>query len=388
MMVETVRDFQQPGVNCPILVGGAALSNRFTRMRIAPEHSNMVVYASDAMNGLALANTIQEADEREKLAETLSEETRKMLEAEGAAGGGTDAGAPADTAAPALSISHDSPPPRPPDLLHHVLRDFSLDEIFPYINPQMLYVRHLGYKGRFAEALEAGETGALELRDSVRRVEELVLETSNITADAVFKFFPARSEGQDLLICGPDGGDVLERFHFGRQSRGDRLCLSDFVRPVSTGEPDYVGMFVTTVGPGVSELSERLKSEGQYLNSHILQALAIESAEAFAELLHQRMRRMWGIGDPQDISFQDLYRVQYQGCRFSFGYPACPRLEDQEQLFRLLDVTSQIGVELTEGYMMEPESTVSALVLHHPAAKYFNLSPQDIERLEREAGPY
>ena len=388
MMVETVRDFQQPGVSCPIMVGGAALSNRFTRMRIAPEHGNLVVYASDAMNGLALANTIQEADEREKLAETLLEETQRMIAAERSASSGDGGEAKPSVTAATSGVGHEFAPPRPPDLLTHVLRDFNLDEIFPYINPQMLYVRHLGYKGRFADALAAGDLGALELRDSVRRVEDIILESSGITADAVFKFFLAASDGQELLIYGPDGEQVAERFYFGRQGQGEGLCLSDFVRPASqsgeSGDVDYVGMFVTTVGPGVSELSERMKAEGQYLNSHILQALAIESAEGFAELLHQRMRRMWGFVDRDGISYQDLFRTQYRGRRFSFGYPACPRLEDQEQLFRLLDVTSNIGVELTEGFMMEPESTVSALALHHPDAKYFNLNPQDIERLERE----
>ena len=144
-------------------------------------------------------------------------------------------------------------------------------------------------------------------------------------------------------------------------------------------------MFVTSIGTGVLDLSEQLKSQGQLLNSHILQALALESAEAFAELLHQQIRQMWGFGDPADVSHQDLFRTQYHGRRYSFGYPACPRLEDQEQLFRLLDVNANIGVELTEGFMMDPESTVSALVLHHPDAKYFNLSEQDIQQLEREA---
>ena len=191
--------------------------------------------------------------------------------------------------------------------------------------------------------------------------------------------------GEDPARYGPDSEQVVEKFQFGRQSQGDGLCLSDYVMPKGSGAIDYLGMFVVTVGPGVSELSERLKTDGEYLNSHILQALAIESAEAFAELLHQRMRRMWGFGDPPEISHQDLFRTQYRGRRYSFGYPACPRLEDQTQLFRLLDVTSQIGVGLTEGFMMEPESTVSALVLHHPDAKYFTLSPQDIERLERDA---
>ena len=145
-------------------------------------------------------------------------------------------------------------------------------------------------------------------------------------------------------------------------------------------------MFVTSIGSGVMDVSERLKTQGEYLNSHILQALSLESAEAFAELLHQRIRRMWGFGDPADMVYQDLFRTQYRGRRFSFGYPACPRLEDQDQLFRLLDVTGQTGVGLTDGFMMEPESSVSALVLHHPDAKYFSLSSEDIQRLEREAG--
>jgi 5-methyltetrahydrofolate--homocysteine methyltransferase len=143
-------------------------------------------------------------------------------------------------------------------------------------------------------------------------------------------------------------------------------------------------MFVTSIGLGVRDLAERWKAEGRFLNSHILQALALEGAESFAELLHQQIRQMWGFGDPQDITYQDLFRTQYRGRRYSFGYPACPRLEDQEQLFRLLNVTDNIGVELTEGFMMDPESSVSALVFHHPDAKYLNLSEGDIEGLERE----
>ncbi|MCH7714280.1 MAG: dihydropteroate synthase, partial [Chloroflexi bacterium] len=385
MMVETVKDFRQAGVNCPMLVGGAALSNRFTRLRIAPEHGNLVAYATDAMTGLALANTIQEADERVKLAESLEAETERLLEAE-AANRAKDTQGPPAAPSRIADVRHDFDIPSPPDTLLHVLSDFSLDEIFPYINPQMLYVRHLGFKGRYADALESGDAVALELQASVKRVEEIVLGSPDITASAVFKFFPCQSDGQDLLILGPDSTTVLERFHFGRQSGGDGLCLADYVLPKDSGRVDYLAMFVTSIGRGVLELSERLKADGEYLNSHILQALTIESAEAFAELLHQRIRRMWGFGETGEISYQDLFRTQYHGRRYSFGYPACPRLEDQAQLFRLLDVTAQIGAELTEGFMMEPESSVSALVLHHPDAKYFTLSPQDIDRLEKETG--
>ena len=211
-----------------------------------------------------------------------------------------------------------------------------------------------------------------------------MLAHTDIKANAVFKFFPCHSDGQSLVIYGPDGAMELERFYFGRQSQREGLCLSDYARPLGSGQPDYVAMFTTSVGPAVRALSDEMRGRGEFLNSHILQVLALESAEAFAELLHKQIRQMWGIGDPTGLTYQDLFRTQYRGRRFSFGYPACPRLEDQEQLFRLLDVTANIGVELTEGYMMDPEGSVSALVFHHPEAKYFNLSEQDIERLEAE----
>ena len=384
MMVETARDFRQAGVNPPLLVGGAALSNRFTRLRIAPEYGGMVAYAQDAMSGLALANTLQDADERQTLAAALEAETDALLQAAQERAAADPAAAPA-AVAPA-QIRHDFPVPNPPDLRLHILRDYDLAEIFPYINPQMLYVRHLGYQGRFAEALEREEKDALELRESVRRVEDVMLARSDIKANAVFKFFPCRSDGQTLLIYGPDGQTVLEKFYFGRQQQREGLCLADYARPLGSEQPDYVAMFTTTIGPGVRALSEEWKERGEFLNSHILQVLALEAAEGFAELLHQQIRQMWGFGDPQGISYADLFRAQYRGRRYSFGYPACPRLEDQEQLFRLLEVTANIGVELTEGYMMDPEGSVSALVFHHPEAKYFNLSEGDITRLEGEMG--
>ena len=380
MMVETTRDFQQAGIASPVLVGGAALSNRFTRLRIAPEYDGLVVYAQDAMTGLALANTLQDANERQELITRVEQETEQLLESRASQDG---AGTDASPVAPA-QVRHDFPIPSPPDLRLHVLKDYDLASIFPYINPQMLYVRHLGFKGRFADALEAGDESALQLRATVRRVEELVLANPTITANAVFKFFPCQSDGHWTYIFSPDRKEILERFYFGRQSQRDGLCLSDYVLPQASGKTDYLAMFATTVGPGVRELSDRWKAEGKFLDSHILQVLALEGAEAFAELLHQQIRRMWGIGDPDGIAHQELFRAQYHGKRYSFGYPACPRLEDQAQLFRLLNVTDEIGVELTEGCMMDPEGSVSALVLHHPDAKYFSLSEQDIGRLESE----
>ena len=381
MMVETAQDFSQAGITTPVLVGGAALSNRFTRLRIAPEYDGMVAYAPDAMSGLALANTIQDADERAKLVASFDEEAAAMRTADEAAQSSEEE---VGEDVPPAQLRHDFDIPNPPDLRLHVINDHPLDEIFPYINPQMLYVRHMGYKGRFADDLESGVPAAVDLRESVRKVEDLMLAQPDIKAHAIFKFFPANSDGQRIQVYGAEDKKIAEEFYLGRQSQRDGLCLADYLLPQSSGQTDYLGMFVVSVGTGVRALAEKWMADGQFLNSHILSALALESAEAFAELLHQQMRQMWGFGDKPGTTPQDLFRTQYHGKRFSFGYPACPRLEDQEQLFRLLDVSAGLDVELTEGYMMDPESSVSALVFHHPDAKYFNLSESDIDRLEQE----
>jgi 5-methyltetrahydrofolate--homocysteine methyltransferase len=152
---------------------------------------------------------------------------------------------------------------------------------------------------------------------------------------------------------------------------GERLCLSDFVRPRGAGAPrDSVALFLTTAGEGVRDRAEQLKAAGEYLLCHALQALAVETAEAAAEWLHARLRGAWGFPDPTDLTETDRLQARYRGKRYSFGYPACPELADQVTLFRLLD-GRKIGVELTDGYMMDPEASVSALVLHHPQARYF-----------------
>ena len=238
----------------------------------------------------------------------------------------------------------------------------------------------------YEQSLAAGDPKALELRAAVASVEDEMLSRPNISARAAYRFFPVNSDGdRTLMVYAIDGKRVLETFTFGRQSAEPGLCLADYVTPASSGRTDYLGMFVTTIADGVRALAEQWKDKGEYLRSHILHALALESAEAFAELLHAKMRQMWGIGDPPGLAMKDLFQAHYHGKRYSFGYPACPRLEDQAQLFRLLEVeANNLGVRLTEGFMMDPESSVSAIVFHNPQVKYFTLSTTDIDVLERE----
>ena len=380
MMVITAQDLKAAGVRCPMLVGGAALSSRFTRLKIAPEYEGPVAYANDAMQGLDLANQLMDPQRREALVVELGEQARKL--AAGAAKVHDVRVAPVRRGP---VVNYDGPIPEPPDLKLHLIRDYDLGEIFRYINPVMLYTRHLGFKN-FELALAAGDPKALELRRIVASVEDEMLANPSISARAAYRFFPAHSDGdRTLIVCAADGKRELEQFIFGRQSAEPGLCLADYVTPAASGRADFIGMVATTIADGVRALAEEWKERGEYLRSHILQVIALESAEAFTELLHQKMRQMWGIGDPPGLTMKDLFQAHYHGKRYSFGYPACPRLEDQAQLFRLLEIEqSGLGLHLTEGYMMDPESSVSALVLHNPEAKYFSLSAADIEALERD----
>lgn len=379
MMVTTGQELKEAGVRCPILVGGAALSNQFTRTRIAPAYDGLVAYARDAMTGLDLAKQIVDPDKRAELERRLREETARLL--------GQTSTRPTVPATDSKPLrSHVRPVeeiPLPPDLKLHIVDDYDLDTIFTYINPKMLYNRHLGYQGDFETALAGGERTARELAERVAEVQSFMVRHPELRARAVYRFFRVASEGNRLHVLSSDGRQVLGTFHFGRQSDPPYLCLADYVWPIDSNRADYLCMFATTIGPDVRPIAEEWKARGDYLRCHILQVLALEGAEAFAELLHKKIREMWGFPDPPGTTMKDLFQAKYRGRRYSFGYPACPRLEDQEILFQLLGVTEHIGVRLTQGYMMDPEGSVSALVFHHPEAQYFRLSQSDIERLER-----
>ena len=379
MMVVTAEDLTAAGVRLPILVGGAALSPRFTAKRIARAYDGAVFYAKDAMTGLSLANDYF-GEKREALL-AKNKEIQEYLRTEAPTAAATDAAAIAET--PRAVIVHDAPPPVPPDLKLHVMTDFDVADIFEYVNPIMLYGKHLGLRGNLEQLLKDQSPKAVELTKRVRALQDEILEKKMITAKAVYKFFAAESDGDKVhLFESPTASKPLATFDFPRQPTGERLCLADFVKPGAPGGRDYVALFVVTCGAGIRELSDRYRDQGEYLRSHALQAIAVESAEGFAELLHDRLRRMWGIGDPAGMTVREKFQSKYRGLRVSFGYPACPNLEDQTKLFDLLQPTKHIGVELTEGFMMEPEASVSALVFHHPQTRYFSVGEAAIAAAE------
>jgi 5-methyltetrahydrofolate--homocysteine methyltransferase len=380
-MVITADDFAKAGITTPILVGGAALSSNFVDRQIAKAYSTgTVAYASDAMSGLDLAKTIVHPEQFEALKSQLAERRAKISQ--------TVSAAPS-VAAPVKQVRSASVPvltgiPSPEDFDRHVWIDNpKIDQIWNFINPMMLYGRHLGIKGDLIRALSRAEASRqlpreLEnLDEKTRSVWEAVeavkreyRNTPYLRPVAIYQFFKASSEGNQLHLY--DGtGKSAATFTFPRQAKDKMLCLSDYVHP-DRKAGDNVALFVVSVGQAIRELSEKFKIEGEYLKSHIIQALALESAEAYAEYLHSQIRRLWGFADSPEMTMLERFQAKYHGKRYSFGYPACPNLSDQGALFRVLQPEA-IGVSLTEGDMMEPEAAVSALVFHHPKASYFSV---------------
>lgn len=366
-MVSTAQDLRNAGIDIPIMVGGAALTRKFTKTRIRPEYNGMVVYAKDAMDGLDLANRLMDANSREEM--RLAMEAEKEADAEAA----TPKPLPELTRAVRSNISTDAPVYIPPDLDRHIIRDYPINHIIPYINMQMLLGHHLGLRGSVEGLLKSGDERAVSLKATVDALLQEAVTDGVIHANAMYRFFPAQSSGNDIIIYDPeDHTKVLQTFNFPRQRVEPYLCLSDFLKSVDSGVMDYVGFLVVTAGHGVRELSEEMKNKGDYLRSHALQSLALETAEALAERVHHMMRDTWGFPDPQDMTMKQRHGARYQGIRVSYGYPACPDLEYQAPLFELMK-PEDIGVQLTEGFMMEPEASVSAMVFAHPQAQYFNV---------------
>ncbi|TSI04485.1 methionine synthase [Lysinibacillus sp. BW-2-10] len=364
-MVITAQDFKAANIDVPILVGGAALSKRFTETKIAAEYDGPVIYAKDAMQGLDQANRLMDVNEREQFFQEIKESREKRLLADE-----KRAARPAKEASekPVRTVK-DAEVYVPKDLDQHIKKNYSVAHLHPYVNMRTLIGHHLGLKGSVEKLLAENDERATQLYDLVNEY----LTSDLLTPSGMYRFFPAQADGDDVVIYSPeDSKTEIERFQFPRQKEAPYLCLSDFLKTVESGEMDYVALMVVTAGKGVKEIAEQFKNDGKFLESHALLATALELAEGFAERLHQEIRDVWGFPDATDFTMRERFAAKYQGQRFSFGYPACPNLEDQEKLFKLLK-PEQIGVQLTEGFMMEPEASVSAIVFAHPDARYFNV---------------
>ena len=377
-MVVTAEDLQSQGIDLPILVGGAALSEKFTATRIQKVTESTVIYAKDAMDGLRIVNELLDDEKRDDFIESVRRDQEKIT----ATGSTTTKTAVAEITvpdrSPEIRVLESAPPI--PDTELHFESNIDPREIYPLINPQMLYGRHMGLRGNFNKKLEAGDSKALELKDLMDRLLEEVTQRDLLLPRAMWRHYPASSTSKMIRIHCPESGKILEEIPMPRQQKSPFQSICDYVLPAAdNGEPrDHIAIMVTTAGSGVRNQSRAWMNEGEYLKSHAIQALAVELAEGLAERVHRRIRADWGFPDDEAMPALDLFRARYRGKRYSFGYPACPDLSCQESIWRLLKPQEHLGVQLTDGFMMDPEASVSALAFHHPDANYFGVGGREV----------
>ena len=358
-----VQELDKRGIRIPVLIGGAAINRRFGRraLFVEPEraYESGVFYCKDAFEGLETMDALQGGDERRRnLTAKLLDDARKDSFLHGNVGkdvrSGIEGGERSD-------VSHDHAVPAPPFWGAKVLEDIPLDEVFDLLDKDELFRLQWGGRGSGAEyermVREEFEPALARLRIEAR-------EGGWVQPKAVYGYFPAQSTGNDIIIYEPDAyakdGTLVERtrFHFPRQEGRERLCIADYFRGVKSGDVDVVGFQIVTVGDEATRRFEALQAAGEYSEAFYSHGLAVESAEAVAEWLHRRIRRELGIPGGR-------------GKRYSWGYGACPDLEDHAQLFKLLPAEEALGMELTSAYQLIPEQSTAAIIVHHPQSKYY-----------------
>jgi 5-methyltetrahydrofolate--homocysteine methyltransferase len=369
-MKYVLQDLQQQGLSFPVICGGAALTRKYVEDDLRREYSSAVFYGGDAFDGLHIMEDIASAERRE----ARLGEGRAVKEFARAAAAGSEESRVGDSTAPSPAVTPAPNVPVPPFWGARVRKDFDLREVFRYINETALFKNQWQLKtASQADYLHLVEEKFRALRDSL---QEEVIAADLFEPKVVWGYFPAQSEGNDVIVYEPgqetgNGKQEALRFTFPRQKEGRRLCIADFFRARSSGEMDVLGLSLVTIGSKASKETQRLFEAGEYTRYLYLHGLSVEAAEALAEYQHKLMRAELGIAGEDAAEIRDLFHQKYRGSRYSFGYPACPELEDQTKLFQLLHPEETIGVHLTTGFLLEPEQSTSAIVVHHPAAKYF-----------------
>jgi 5-methyltetrahydrofolate--homocysteine methyltransferase len=241
------------------------------------------------------------------------------------------------------------------------------------VNKVALYRGQWGFKKGAMSDADYERQIAEEVEPIFNELARRCIAENILQPRVVYGYFPAASDGDDLIVFDPaDRGREIERFSFPRQESRNRLCISDFFRSVETGETDTLGLMCVSMGSEVSRRAKELFEGNRYTEYLYMHGIGVECAEALAELWHKRMREEMGISGDDAAEIRKLFTQTYRGSRYSFGYPACPEMSDQEKLFRLLR-PERIGCMLTDNWQIDPEQSTSALIVHHPQAKYFNV---------------
>ena len=376
-MKYVIQDLERQKLEFPVICGGAALTRKYVEDDLRREYSNGVFYADDAFAGLHIMEDLATSDGSRA---TRMAEGRRVKEYAKAAAVDEETGplfaerSPVVTDAPNI--------PTPPFWGVRVKKDYDLRRLFNYINETALFKNQ--WQLKTASQSDYVRLVEEKFRPILRKLEEEVLASGWFRPAVVYGYFPAQSDGNDVIVyepprqsphpCGTrwnEGLPELLRFTFPRQKEGRRLSIADFFAPKSAGKMDVLGLSLVTIGFRASVETQHLFEGGEYTKYLYLHGLSVETAEALAEFHHQKMREELGIAGEDSPEIRDLFHQKYRGSRYSFGYPACPNLEDQTKLFALLKPEENVGVKLTSGFLLEPEQSTSAIVVHHPAAKYF-----------------
>ena len=391
-MVSVAAEMEREGFDIPLLIGGATTSRVHTAVKIHPQYERgQAVYVTDASRAVGVVSSLLSPEAKGPYIATIQAEYRKVADAH--------ARAEADKQRLPLEKARANrpkidwaayQPPKPTFTGTRVFRTYDVAELVPYIDWTPFF-QTWDMRGRFPAILDDAEQGAAarQLYDDAQDMLRKIVEERWFNPKAVIGFWPANAVGDDIrLYTGESRSEALASFFGLRQQLSKRdgrpnLCLSDFVAPAETGRPDYVGAFVVTAGIEEVRIAEKFERANDDYRSILVKALADRLAEAFAERMHERVRKeFWGYAPDENLSNDDRIREEYRGIRPAPGYPAQPDHTEKATLFRLLDAERRIGVRLTESYAMWPGSSVSGLYLAHPEAHYFGVAKVERDQAE------
>ncbi len=368
IMKENLEELNTRGLSdrWPVILGGAALTRSFVEVDLANVFPGTVRYAKDAFEGLKLMDSMMGMKRGVPGAELPALRERKTVRTRGVINEGDLI---VDTERSDVAANNSLP--SPPFYGSKVVKGIALADYLGMLDERALFMGQWGLKGARGEYEKMVET---EGRPRLRSLLNEVQSQGWLNAAVVYGYFPCYSEGNDLVVLhheGPDKGKERVRFSFPRQRRDRRLCLSDFYRSKESGEIDTVAFHIVTMGQSVSEATSKLFAANNYREYLELHGLSVQLTEALAEHWHARIRQELSFGSEDSPDITEILDQGYRGSRYSFGYPACPDLEQQVQLCQLLE-PERIGVELSEEFQLHPEQSTSAIIVHHPEAKYFN----------------
>jgi 5-methyltetrahydrofolate--homocysteine methyltransferase len=382
VMRENLEEMTRLGLDMPVMLGGAALTRRYVEEDCVKAYAcGRVAYARDAFDGLALMDRITGndfdgylADVQQKNAGRPKNESRKL-------GRAADARVmrPVDFEEIRLrraELTRGLPMPQPPFWGAQTIARVPVKAIVPYLNERMLYQFQWGYRKDGRSLAEYKEWAKKELRPVLARICDIAIRENILVPQAAYGYWRCAAEGNDVILFDDTakGGREREiaRFSFPRQNKEGGLCIADFFRDVNDPERDVIGLQLVTMGRRASEAAREWFADNRYQDYLYLHGLSVEMAEAFAEYVHKRIRGELGFAAEEARDHDEMLNQGYRGSRYSFGYPACPNLADQRLILELLRA-EEIGVVLSDEDQLDPEQSTSAIVVHHPQAKYFSV---------------